>query len=201
MPVVAAPRLPFGGYAAMRQFSVPEYHRMIETGVLTDEDKVELLDGYVVLKMPRNPPHDSSIHKTLKRITRLLPPGWEVRVQAAVTLTGSEPEPDIAAVRQDPRDYAAHHSGPAEIGVLVEVADSSLDRDRNEKATIYARADIPYYWIINLIDHQVEVYSAPSGPAAAPAYAMRQDYGPGDAVPVVLDGVVIGSIPVQELLP
>jgi Uma2 family endonuclease len=185
----------------MRRFSVDEYHRMIESGILTDEDKVELLDGYVVQKMPRNPPHDVTIQRLNKRFVRMVPPKWEVRIQSAVTLTQSEPEPDIAIVRGDDDTFVAHHPGPAEIGMLVEVSDSSLDRDQDEKAIIYARADIPFYWIVNLIDRRVEVYSAPSGPAAAPGYASRQIYGPNDAVPVVLDGTTIGTIPVQELLP
>ena len=201
MSVIAAPLSPFRGYAAMRRFSVDEYHRMIETEILTDEDKVELLDGYVVQKMPRNPPHDVVIQRLNKRLFRIVPVGWEVRVQSAVTLTLSEPEPDIAVVRGDDHTFVAHHPGPAEIGMLVEVSDSSLDRDRDEKASIYARADVPYYWIVNLIDRRVEVYAVPSGPGASPAYAQRQDYGPGDAVSLVLDGTVFGSIPVQDLLP
>jgi Uma2 family endonuclease len=85
--------------------------------------------------------------------------------------------------------------------MLAEVSDSSLDRDRNDKGRIYARARIPIYWIINLFDRQVEVYTDPSGPTAAPAYAKRQIFKVGDAVPVMLDGALVGSIPVAELMP
>lgn len=81
------------------------------------------------------------------------------------------------------------------------MSDSSLDRDQQEKAYIYARDGIPVYWIVNLIDRRVEVYTDPTGPADLPQYRTRQDYPPGAAVPVVLDGVTVGTVPVEELLP
>src|SRR5882672_8461909 len=96
---------------SFRRFSVVEYHRMIETGILTDEDKVELIEGYVELKMPRNAPHDSTVQATMKRVYRLLPPGWDLRVQSAVTLTDSEPEPDISVVRGEESAYRTRHPG------------------------------------------------------------------------------------------
>src|SRR5215210_888164 len=74
--LTAAPPTPFGNLRSLRRFSVPEYHRMIQAGILTDEDKVELLEGYVVLKMPRNPPHDGTIQMVAKRLGRLIPAGW-----------------------------------------------------------------------------------------------------------------------------
>src|SRR3954447_11137654 len=89
----------FGGMHSLRRFSVDEYHRMIETGILDETDRVELLDGYVVLKMPRNPPHDGTIQKVQKRLLQFAPVGWEVRIQSALTLPESEPEPDLAVVR------------------------------------------------------------------------------------------------------
>jgi Uma2 family endonuclease len=185
----------------MRRFSVDEYHRMIQADVLNDADRVELLEGYVVLKMPRNPPHHGTIQIVRKRLTRALPPGWDLRIQSAVTLTESEPEPDLAVVRGDERTYLARHPGPADVGLIVEVADSSLDRGRDDRGRIYARAAIPIYWIVNLVDGRVEVYSAPSGATAAPAYAQRQDLLPGANVPFLLAGAVVASVPVVDLLP
>src|SRR5207248_516703 len=138
---------------------------------LTANDKVELLDGYVVLKMSKNPPHDGTILRIGKRIGRHLPPGWDIRTQSAVALADSQPEPDVAVVREDPGDYTTRHPAPADIGFLMEVADTSLLRDRREKAEMYARAGIPIFWIINLADRRVEVYTQPSGPTAAPSYA------------------------------
>src|SRR5207237_675891 len=104
---------PFGGLSSLRRFSVGEYHRMIQAGVLTDEDKVELLDGYVVLKMPRNPPHDGTIDLLKDALPALLPAGWLMRVQQAITLSESEPEPDLALARGNKRSYLARHPGPA----------------------------------------------------------------------------------------
>ena len=83
----------------------------------------------------------------------------------------------------------------------IEVADSSLSRDRSDKARIYAAAAVPIYWIINLVDQQVEVYTDPTGPDAWPVYRVRQDYHAGDLVPFVIDGRDLGPIPAEELLP
>jgi Uma2 family endonuclease len=185
----------------MRRFTIDEYHRMIRAGVLEEDEPVELLEGYLVLKMPRNPLHDSTIQRIQKRLFRLTPAGWDVRVQSAITLAESEPEPDLAVVRGDESRYQASHPGPADVGLLVEVADSSLDRDRTDKARVYARAAVPAYWVVNLVDRRVEVFTGPSGPTASPAYAQRQDLAAGASVPLLLDGVAVASLAVSDLLP
>src|SRR5262249_30190275 len=136
-----------------------------------------------------------------KRFFRILPPGWDLRVQSAITLKESEPEPDFAVVRGDESAYLARHPGPADIGLVIEVSDSTLDGDRADKGRIYARAGIASYWIVNLIDRQVEVYTAPSGPTANPAFGQRVDYRVGDSVALVLDGASVAQVAVQELLP
>lgn len=89
----------------------------------------------------------------------------------------------------------------ADVGLVIEVADSSLLRDQRDKTRIYARAGIPVYWIVNLVDRRIEVYSQPTGPTAVPAYQSFQTYQPGDAVPLVLDGNPAGSVPAADLLP
>lgn len=174
---------------------------MIEVGILTPEDKVELLENYVVLKMPRNPPHDGTIQLIGKRLSRLLPAGWELRSQLTVVLPDSQPEPDFAVARGDERTYLARHLGPADVGLIIEVANSSLLRDQRDKTRIYARAGIPVYWIVNLVDRRVEAYARPTGPVAVPAYQSVQAYQPGDAVPLTLDGVTVADIPAADLLP
>jgi Uma2 family endonuclease len=201
MTRVLAPAPSSASHQSLRRFSVAEYRRMIETGILDEDDRVELLEGYVVLKTPRNPPHDSRIQRLQKRFYRLLPPGWDVRSQSAITLSDSEPEPDLAVVRGDDTLYQTRHPAPADIGLLVEVAESTLDRDRADKGRIYARAGVPIYWIVNLIDKCLEVYTQPSGPTATSGYVQRQDYGAGDSVPLVLDGVTVATIAAAELLP
>jgi Uma2 family endonuclease len=187
--------------AGFRRFSVAEYHRLTELGFLTEDDNLELLEGYLVHKMARNPPHDGTLHRALKRLRAVVPAGWDIRVQLVVTLVDSEPEPDIAIVREDPDGYTTRHPTIPDVGLLIEVADSTLQGDRLDKGRIYARAGIGCYWIINLPDKQVEVYTSPSGPAATPAYSQRQDYRMGDAVPVVLGGQTIASLLVRDLLP
>ncbi len=183
-----------------RRFTVDEYRRMGETGVLTEDDRVELLEGLVVTKMIHNPPHDSSVHLTDDALRQRLPAGWHTRIQSSVTTDDSEPEPDVAVVRGSARDYSARHPGPHDIGLVIEVADASLRSDRN-KRRLYARARIICYWIVNLVDLQVEVYSDPSGPHESPRYREEAIYRADQSLPLVLDGKEIGQIPVRDLLP
>jgi Uma2 family endonuclease len=186
----------------VRRFTVDEYHRLIETGVLCEDDDVELLEGWIVPKMVRTPTHDAVISMVMMDIlTPRLPAGWFCRGQSAVTTTESEPEPDLAVVRGKTRDYLKRHPVSADMALVIEVADSSLARDRVHKARIYSAAAVPVYWIINLVDHQVEVYSDPSGPGPSPAYRSRRDYKGSELVPFVLDNHELGPITAQDLLP
>src|SRR5207237_3370846 len=137
---------------------------LLKIGVITEDDNLELLEGYLVEKMSRNPPHDGAIDLARDVLPRALPQGWWLRPQEGVTLPDSEPEPDIAIVRGNARTDLTRQPGPADIGVVMEVSDSSLDTDRDDKSRIYARAGLPIYWIINLVAGQIEVYEPPSGP-------------------------------------
>ena len=84
--------------------------------------------------------------------------------------------------------------------LVIEVSASSLSRDRGDKARIYARAGIPVYWVVNVVDKQIEVFTQPSGPAEAPAYASRDVYAGGTTVPVVLDGTAVGTVAVSDVM-
>jgi Uma2 family endonuclease len=183
------------------RLSVEQYHRMIEAGILDDDTPVELLEGWLVQKMTKHPPHVVAKGLLGDRLRELAPIGWYVDEEAPVTTTESEPEPDITVVRGSRRDYAKMHPGPRDAALAAEVADSSLVRDRGLKKRIYARAGIPVYWIVNLVDRRIEVYTGPSGPAETPDYAQREDYGPEAEVPVVLDGREIGRVAVRDVLP
>lgn len=185
----------------VRRFTVDEYHRMIQASILTEDDPVELLEGLVVPKMPHNPPHDGTIDLAREVIQSRLPAGWRVRVQSAITTGDSEPEPDLAVVPGPANRYLDHHPGVGEIATLMEVSDTTLTRDRQDKYRIYARAGITCYWIINLVDRQVEVYTDPSGPDANPTYRRRQDYLANDAIPLVIAGQEVARISVAELFP
>jgi hypothetical protein len=185
----------------MRRFTVDEYHGMIQAGILTEDDPVELLEGWIVWKMPHNPLHDATVDIARELLQGRLPPDWRVRVQSAITLPDSEPEPDLTVVPGPASLYFHRHPGPGDIALLVEVADTSLNRDRNDKGNLYARANIIAYWIVNLVDRHIEVYSNPTGPDPNPVYRQRQDYRPGDNVPLVIDGKEIAQLPVTEFLP
>ncbi len=185
----------------IRRFTVKEYHRMMDAGILTEDDAVELLEGWIVAKMPHNPPHGGTVQCASKRLGRRLPAGWDLRVQSAVTTGDSEPEPDLAVVRGDEAAYLHRHPGPADIGLLIEVSDSTLSQDRQVKGRLYARAAVPQYWIVNLVDRWIEAYSDPDPSAASPQYRARTDYRPGDMIPLILDGQVVVSLAVADLLP
>lgn len=184
----------------VRRVTVEEYHRLADAGILMEDDRVELLEGLVSPKMVHKPPHDAVVDLVDEVVSGVLPPGWRTRVQSAITTDDSEPEPDVAVVRGSALDYFARHPGPGDIGSVIEVADSSLTRDR-EKRRLYARAGIPLYWIVNLIDACVEVYSQPSGPGPSPVYVQSERYVAGEEIPFALGGTDIGSIPAARVLP
>jgi Uma2 family endonuclease len=183
------------------RITVEQYHDMIKKGILAEDAPVELLEGWLVPKMSKNPPHLVATVLTRSALDQLLSEGFYVQVQDPVTTDDSEPEPDIGVVRGKPRDFSQRLPRPADMGLVIEVSESSLTRDRTIKKRIFARAQIPVYWIINLVDRQLEVYTDPSGPGDQPDYRQRRDYGPADLVPVVLDGKEIGRLPVRDLLP
>jgi Uma2 family endonuclease len=183
----------------VRRFSVDEYHRMIQAGILTEEDQVELLEGLIVPKMPHNPPHDAVLDQAQETLRKVLPPGWRLRVQSAITTADSEPEPDIVVAPGPANRYRARHPEPADIAMLSEVSDSTLTYDRGPKATLYARAGIAVYWIINLVDMQVEVHTDPTGPDPAPCYRQQRIYRVGDAITMAIGSTTI-SVSVADLL-
>jgi Uma2 family endonuclease len=198
-PVLGVPLR--GLVAGFRRFTVDEYHKLLEMGMITEDDNLELLDGHLVKKMSRNPRHDGTLKKVDKRLQPMLPRGWESRVQMGTTLIGSEPEPDLLVAREDPAGYTTRHPEPKDVGLVIEVSDSSLETDRRDKAPIYAQSSLPEYWIINLVDRQIEVYGSPTGTTAMPTYNVQQVYRSGQSVPFALDGRHIADIVVDDLLP
>ena len=183
------------------RLSVAQYHAMIQAGILTDNDPVELLEGWLVVKMPKNPRHRATTRIIRGALENLLPDGWYVDTQEPITTPDSEPEPDVVVVRGNTRQYLDRHPGPEDIALVIEVSDATLQSDRTSKYRTYARANISIYWIVNLVESQIEVYTNPSGPIEQPNYAQRQDYRLADVIPLVLGNVEIGRLPLQELLP
>lgn len=181
------PRVPL----RMHRFTVNEYHRMIEAGILTEADNVELLEGYLVERdMVRTPQHDGPMDLFEGAIAGLIPPGWFLRIQRAVTLGNSEPEPDYAIVRGTRRDYP----GPAEIGLLVDVSYSSLADDITEMVRIYSEAGIPLYWVIDTVNKRVITYSGPE-------FSNRAEHAIGTSVPLILGGRNVGHLAVADVMP
>ncbi|HWE37314.1 MAG TPA: Uma2 family endonuclease [Isosphaeraceae bacterium] len=183
------------------RITVEQYHEMCRAGILGEDDRVELLEGWIVEKMTVYPHHRLSMMRTRRALERLLPPGWHVGTQNPITTGDSVPEPDISVIRGSLDDYPDRHPGPNDLALVVEVSDASLRRDQTTKKRIYARAGIPVYWIINIPANRVEVYADPTGPADAPDYRSRTDFGPDEAVPFVIDGVEVGRIAARDLLP
>jgi len=180
--------------------TVDEYERMIEDGTIGEDDQVELLDGAVVPKMPKNPPHRAGTRKTARALERVIPAGWHVAKEEAIVIRPRcKPEPDVAVIRAELEYDSLRDPTAADCCLVVEVADKSLASDRGKKLAVYARAGIPVYWIVNLRDLQVEVYSE-ADPAAA-GYRNHVDYRPGDDVPVIIEGQLAGLIAVADLLP
>jgi Uma2 family endonuclease len=181
--------------------TVQQYHEMVRARILVDGDPIELLEGWLVRKMTKDPPHTLAVGCTHDLLGQMVGPNWHVRIEGPITTGDSEPEPDGSIVRGHRRDFADRHPGPSDVGLLVEVASASLDRDRGWKTRIYAAAEVPVYWIVNLIDRQVEVLSEPTGPGDEPGYSVRQVFQAGDTIPVILEGNQVGRIAVDDLLP
>ncbi len=171
------------------RMSVPQYHGMIDAGLLTDDDPVELLYGWLIYKMPKNPYHRLVTRRIRAALERLVPKAWFVESQEPITTDDSEPEPDVIVVQGDPEDYGDRHPGPGDLVLVVEVSDATLQRDQTLKKQLYARAGIPVYWIANLPEAQLEVYSGLS-PSTSPAeYRHRIVYGLDEVLEVALPGM------------
>lgn len=204
MSAIATPTLPArAAYPTdpVYRLTVEQYHEMIDGGILGEDDPVELLEGVLFYTMPRISQHSPATRKCRKNVEPLLGEGWFYDSQEPIALSDGETEPDGFVVRGSVEDYEDHHPGPLDLALVIEVADSSLVGDRGVKVRSYARAGIGTYWILNLVDRVLEVYTDPQPAEAVPTYAGRQVLGPADTVAVTLDGREVGRIAVAALLP
>ena len=146
----------------IRLWSIADYHQMIEAGILDEDDRVELLEGKIVCMSPQRPFHAASVQRSSRLLFQLLSDRAEIRVQLPVILgNDSEPEPDLAVVRFDADEYSFRHPEVLDIYLLIEVADSTIAKDRNQKARIYAKNRVLEYWILDLQKRQVYVFRQP----------------------------------------
>lgn len=182
----------------LHRLTVDRYEAMVGSGVFSERDRFHLINGCLGTKMARKTPHVVADMLCGAALDRAMPPGWHVRPAKPLRLptVDSEPGPDRCVVRGTIRDHLARHPGPDDAALVVEVSDSSLAEDR-ELAAIYGRAGVPLYWIINLVDRRVEVYSRP-GPNG---HAALEVLAPGHALSVAIDGQEVGTIAAAELLP
>jgi Uma2 family endonuclease len=183
---------------SLYRLSVEQYEAIVASGVFKKRDRIQLINGLLVTKMTEYPPHSAVCEASRLEIDPLLPTGWHIRNDRPLRIPNyaSVPEPDIVVVRGTWRDYASRHPEPPDAAFIVEVSDSSLYEDRG-MADIYAAAGIAAYWIINLVDRQVELHTDPS----PTGYRSRQVLTPGQSVPVVVDGVEVGRIDVNDIMP
>jgi Uma2 family endonuclease len=145
-----------------RRFTADEYHRMGQAGVFSEHDRVELIDGEVVTMSPIGPRHAACVSKANRALVRAAGDGAIVRPQSPVRLDlYYEPEPDLVLLRPRADFYESRHVGPDDILLIVEIADTSIEYDRDVKAQIYATAGIPEYWLADLTAHIVLRYSSP----------------------------------------
>jgi Uma2 family endonuclease len=172
-----------------RRWSVDEYHRMVSAGILTASDRVELLDGCIIERVPQEPPHASTTSSFGNEFVMLFAGKAWVRQQLPITIApNSEPEPDIAVVRLDANRYRDRHPAPEDVYLLIEVAASTLSYDRDRKARIYAKARIPEYWVIDVNQRAVLVFREPQGDR----YQLQQVFDVKDVLtPVTFPDVMI----------
>jgi Uma2 family endonuclease len=150
-----------------RRFTRAEYDRLIDLGVFQPGEPIELIGGQLTVSEPQGAYHYGALRKTARAIEVAFGTGWDVRTQGPIALDDeSEPEPDVAVVPGTLEDYTREH--PVRPVLTVEVSESSLALDRRHKGSLYARAGLDEYWIVNLIDRVLEVYREPIGDADAP---------------------------------
>jgi len=147
---------------AEHRFTRRQFDRMVEAGVFGPEDRLELIDGSVLEMTPQSSRHAAAVQLVQRALQERYERGYSVRVQMPLALgPDSSPEPNIAVVPGGPRDHRDAH--PEHAVLVVEVADTSLTLDRGRKRALYARAGIPEYWIVDLVEGAVEVCTGPAG--------------------------------------
>ena len=183
-----------------RLWTVEEYHRMAETGIIGSEERVELIEGQIIKMSPQLPPHATAVNCASDYLRELLAGRVTVRVQLPVTLKlksapESEPEPDIAIVQPPTRRYRDHHPSESEIFLVVVVADTTLETDRKTKATAYAKAQIADYWIIDVKQRRVFVLRNPGQETYEQEAVLDQD---ATITPLAFPNL---AVEVEQLLP
>jgi Uma2 family endonuclease len=186
------------------RLTAAEYFRMVEHDIIPPDRRVGLWEGQLYEKMAKKLPHSVSFGLVVSVLTRSLPEGWCLWPENPILVNDfTAPLPDATVVRGTLRDYLRRGSNPAaaDIGLVVELADSSLKKDLTQSLQTYARAGLPVYWVVNLVQNRIEVYSQPRVEGETARYTVAETFEVGKDVPLVLDGREHARIPARDLLP
>ncbi len=182
------------------RFNVEQYLKMIVAGVFPDGARVELLSGVVVSKMTKYTPHNYSVMMLGACLRPILPSDWIIREEKSIVLGYNwRPEPDLVVARGPYARYARADPNAADLALIAEIADSSVAEDRGLKWRQYAATGIPSYWILQIKQARVDVFTDPTGRGESANYQTSTTYARGQEIPVVIDGVEVGRIAVNDL--
>ena len=183
-------------YPQIRKFSVAEYYRMGDVGILGPDERVELIEGEIIVMPPIGSRHANRVGRFIDVFARYVPDLFHIRIQNPVHLDdGSEPQPDVSLLVRREGGYEEAHPTPQDVLLLIEVADSSLEFDRQRKARLYGRAGIPEMWVKNIPEDCIERFTEP-GPDG---YAQHSVHRRGETLtPTLLPDV---EVAVDNLLP
>ncbi|MCT7965329.1 Uma2 family endonuclease [Laspinema sp. D1] len=172
--------------ATAKRFTIEEYHRLIELGFFPEGDRTELIQGEAIQMVSKGKPHAVCCSLLIRELSKLLEDRATIRCQDPITLPNhSEPEPDFTLVRNREDNYLSHHPMPDDILLVIEIADSSLDYDRLVKLPLYAEAGISDYWIVNLLEKQLEIYTTPYQKSTGTFdYRQKQVKLPNETTPI-----------------
>jgi hypothetical protein len=187
--------------SADERITLDEYRRRAALGEFSGSQGVELLEGTLVPKARQSLKHEGALEKIQELLGKLVPEGWQLRVQQPIRVLDSQPEPDVAIVRKTLDDYAGRAPEPEDVALVFEAADASLAVDRRLKGRVYARAGIVSYWLLDLLDNQLEVYTNPSGPVQMPGYQENRVYRAEDKLSLVIGLDDLGMVRVADMIP
>ena len=181
--------------APLYRLTVAQFQAMVRHGILTEDDRVELLHGLIVEKMPLSPPHSFFVTKLMLKFVRLLPDDLHARQEQSIDLTplGSQPEPDLAVIRGSLETYQDQHPAPPDIVLLIEVSDTTRRRD-DEKAALYAAAGVPLYVIVDIQKRELVQHTSPNGDAYTEVRTV-------ESFDVRIDEMTLGCITRDDLFP
>jgi Uma2 family endonuclease len=184
------------------RITVDEYHRMAEAGVFGPDPQVELIEGVIVEKMVKLPPHVIATMLIERLFPKLVPAEYSVTSSSPIQIEGiTEPEPDVLVIRGTPRELQGRLPTAQEVVLALEVADTSYSRDRGVKWRLYARTRVLVYWLLDLNRRRLEIHTDPSGEGESAIYRKTQIFDADDEVSLVLDGREVGRFKLAEILP